>query len=84
MYLVIWNMVGAIKDDDAVTIIIDVIVLDPAEAGLDGEDALWARLVDQVVQDYSVRGVVAAVRNICLVILKDVIFLYVSRGCVDK
>lgn len=84
MNLIVWNVIWAVKDDDAITIIIDVVMLDPTEAGLDGEDALWTRLVNQVIQDHCVCGIVAAVSNICLVILKDVILFYVSRCCVNQ
>ena len=84
MNLIVWNVIWAVKDDDAITIIIDVVMLDPTEAGLDGEDALWTRLVNQVIQDHGVCGIVAAVSNICLVILKDVILFYVSRCCVNQ
>ena len=47
--LIIGNVVGAIENDYAVWVIIDVVVLDPAEAGFDGKNALWAGLINQVV-----------------------------------
>lgn len=46
MNLIIWNVIGAVENDDAITVIIDVVVLDPAETSLDGEDSLTARLVN--------------------------------------
>ena len=49
MDLIIGDMVGAIKNDDSIRVVINVIVLDPREPGLDRKDALGTRLVDQVV-----------------------------------
>ena len=46
MNLIIWNVIGAVENDDATTVIIDDVVLDPAETSLDGEDSLTARLVN--------------------------------------
>jgi len=38
--LIIRDVVGAVEDYDAVRIVVDVVVLDPAESGLDGKDTL--------------------------------------------
>ena len=59
-------------------------MLDPAEAGLNAEDALAPRLVDQVVQDNSVGRIVASVCDVRFVVLEDLILLDVTRGSVDQ
>ena len=84
MDLVIRDVVGAVEDYDAVGIVVDVVVLDPAESGLDGKDTLWTRLVNQVVQDNCVSRIVSTVSNVSFVVLKNVIFLDVARGSVNK
>ena len=55
MNLIIGNMVGAIKNDYAIRVVIDVVVLDPREPGLDRENPLRPRLVDQIIQNNCVR-----------------------------
>ena len=51
MDLIIGNVVGAIKNDYAIRVVVDVVVLNPGETGLDRENALGPGLVDQVVQN---------------------------------
>lgn len=84
MDLIIGDMVGAIKNDDSIRVVINVIVLDPREPGLDRKDALGTRLVDQVVQDHCVCWVVTTIGNVCFVVLENVVFLDVTRSCVDQ
>ena len=71
-------MVGAVKQYDAVTVVVDVVVLYPAEPGFDSKDPLRARLVDQIIQDHSVCGVVSTVGYVCFVVLENIVLLYVS------
>ena len=75
-------MVATIKHYDSITIIVDVIMLDPAEAGLDAEDAFRSGLVNQVVQDDRVCRVVSAKSNIGFIVLINLIFLDVPGRCV--
>lgn len=54
MDLVVAHVRARVEHYDTVTVVVDVIVLDPAEAAFYTEDSLTPRLVDQVVQDHSV------------------------------
>ena len=38
--LIVRDQVATVKQDDAVAVVVDDVMLDPAEAGLDAEDAL--------------------------------------------
>ena len=49
MNFIIRDIVTAIKQDDTITVIVDVIVLDPAEPSLNTENALLPWLEDQVI-----------------------------------
>ena len=84
MDLIIWNMVGAIKNDYAIRVVIDVVVLDPREPGLDRENPLRPRLVDQIIQNNCVRWIISTVSDVRFVVLKNVVFLNVPRSCVYK
>jgi hypothetical protein len=76
--LIVRYVVAAVEEDDAITVIVDIVVLYPREAGLDGEDALRARLVDQVVEDDSVGRLGSTECNIGLVVLEDLVLLDVA------
>lgn len=74
-------MVAAIKHNDAVTVIINVVVLDPCKTCFYTENALRSRLVDEVIQNDSVCRVETTKCNVCLIVLVDVILLNIStRG----
>lgn len=82
--LVVRDQVATVEQNDAVAVVVDHVVLDPAEAGLNAKDALASRLIDQVVQDDRVRRVVAAISDVRLVVLEDLILLDVARGRVHE
>ena len=84
MYLIIADMYTAVKHYYAIGIIIDVIVLDPAEPSFYTEDAFTSWLVYQVVQYYSVSWVMASICNVCLVVLIYVVFLNVGACWVHQ
>jgi hypothetical protein len=76
--LVIWNMVAAIEHNDAVTVIINVVVLNPCKTCFYTENALRSRLVDEVIQNHSVCRVETTKCYVGLVVLVDVILLNIS------
>jgi len=39
--LIIWNVIAAIKHNDSVTVIIDIIMLNPTKTSFDAEDSFW-------------------------------------------
>lgn len=75
--LVAGDVVAAVEHDDAVAVLVNVIMFDPAEPRLDAEDALRSRLVNQVVEDHGVGRVVASVGDVGFVILENSVFLNV-------
>ena len=54
MDLVVADVHARVEHDDAITVVVDVVVLDPAEASFYAENSLTPRLVDQVVEDHCV------------------------------
>ena len=66
-----------IKHYDAVSIVHNVVPVDPAEASLDQEDAFAAGRTDLVVDDHGISSFSAAQRNVRLEVLKDLVRLYV-------
>ena len=80
--LIIRDMIWTIKDYDTIRIVINVIVLNPTEACFNCEDALWPRLINQVVQDHRVCRIVATIGDVGLVILENIVLLNVSWSCV--
>ena len=77
-------MVAAIKHNDAVTVIIYVVVLDPCKTSFYTENALRSRLVDEVIQDDSVCRVETTKCYICLIVLVDVILLNISTRSINN
>lgn len=77
-------MVATIKHNDAVTVIINVVVLDPCKTCFYTENALRSRLVDKVIQDDSVCRVETTECDICLIVLVDVILLNISTRCINN
>ena len=55
MYVIETDVDAAIVHYDAVTIVINVVVLDPAVASLNAEDALRSRPIYQIVEYHCVR-----------------------------
>ena len=78
--LIVGDVETAVEQDYAVAVVVDLIMLDPTETGLDGEDALGTRLVDQVVEDHGISRVVPAKRNVGLVVLEDLVLFDVATG----
>ena len=80
MDLVVADVVARVKHDDAVRVVEDVVVLDPAVPALDAEDPFAPRPEDQVVQNHRVAGVRASVRYVCFVVLENLVFFNVRAG----
>lgn len=57
-----------IKHNNAVCVVGDLILVDPAETCLNAEDALLAGLADFVVDDHSVAGGSSSKSNVCFVV----------------
>lgn len=81
---IVGNEVATVEENDAVTVVVNHIVLDPAEARLDAEDSLRTRLVDQVVKDHRVSRVVSAVGYVGFVVLEYLVLLNICRCGVDE
>ena len=81
---IIWDIVTTIEQDDAVTVVIDVIVLDPTEPCFDRKNALWPWLVDKIVQNDCIRRIITTVSNICLIVLIYLVLFNVAWSCVYK
>ena len=80
MDLVVAYVHTGVEHDDAVTVVVDVVVLDPAEASFYTEDAFAPRLVDQVVEDHRVSRVGSSVSYVGLVVPIDLVLLYVRTS----
>ena len=84
MNLVVTHVRARVKHYDTVTIIVDVIVLYPAEPTLYAKDTLTPRLVDQVVQDHSVSRVGPSVGYIRFIVPVNLILLDVRTPRVHQ
>ena len=84
VYLVVWDVSAAVEENDSVTVVIDLVVLDPAEPCFDAEDALGPRLIDKIIQDHRVSWVIASICNVCFIVLKYFILLDVATSWVHK
>ena len=51
MDLIVAHVHARVEHDDAIGVVEDVVVLDPAEASFYAEDALAPRLVDEIVEN---------------------------------
>ena len=76
--LIVRDEIAAVEKDDAIAVVLDHIVLDPAEARFNAEDALASRLVNEVVQNHRICRVVAAISDVCFVVLEYLILLNIA------
>ena len=83
-YLIIWNVVTGVEDDDAVTVIVYVIMLYPTETTLYRENAFRSRLENPIVKNQSVGWKIPTISYIGLVISENFVFFYQGWGCIYK
>ena len=81
--LVVGDEVATVEENDAIAVVLDHIMLDPAEASLNAKDALAAWLVNEVVQNHRICRVVAAISDVCFVVLEHLVFLNIAWCGVD-
>ena len=74
-YLIIWNVVTGVEDDNTITIIVYVIMLYPTETTLYGENTFGSWLENPIIQNQSVCWVISTVCYIGLVISENFVFL---------
>ena len=78
--LIVAHVRTRVEHDYAVTVVVDVIVLDPAEASFYAEDTFTPGLVDQIVQYHSVSRVGPSVSYVGLVVAVDLVLLHVRAS----
>ena len=73
-YLIIWNVVTGIENDDTVAVIIYVIMLYPTETAFYGKNSFRSRLENTIVQNQSVGWIISTVCYIRFVITENFVF----------
>lgn len=81
--LVVGDEVATVEEDNAVAVVLDHVMFDPAEASLNAKDALATRLVNKVVQNHRIRRVVAAISDVCFIVLEHFVLLNIAWCSVD-
>jgi len=76
--LIVRDEIAAVEEDDAIAVVLDHIMLDPAEPSLNAKDALATRLVNKVVQNHRIRRVVAAISDVCFIVLEHFVLLNIA------
>lgn len=80
MDLIIAHVRTRVEHDYTVTVVVDVVVLDPAEASFYTEDTFAPGLVDQIVEDHRVSRVGSSVSYVGLVVPVDLVLLHIGAS----
>ena len=83
-YLIIWNVITGVEDDNTITIIVYVIMFYPTETALYGENTFRSWLENPVIQDQSVSWIISTVCYIGLVISENFVFFDQGWGRINK
>ena len=84
LYLVALDVWRRVEEDDPISVVDDVVTFDPGESALDHEDAFGSTLTDSIVKNYSVTAGGPAIRDVCLVISHNLIFLNMGIRRLDQ
>lgn len=84
MDFVVGNLVAAVEEYYAVTVVVDDVVFDPTKASFNTEDSFWATLINQIIQNDGICWIISSIRYISFVVLVDFILLNVTRRGVYK
>jgi len=83
-YLIIWNVITRVENDDTITVIVYVIMFYPTKPTFYRKNPFRSRLENSIVQNQGVGWIISTVCYVGLIISINFVFFYQGWGCVYK